>query len=118
MPFAVVGSTRTYDVAGKQIRGRKYPWGIVDGWFYSRNIAIVNQLSLQSIMRRTVTSSSCAPCSSGESPWIALVLDLRRCSSHMQDLKEITEEHLYEVFRRFAVGCSLRSVVTRNHLPA
>ena len=31
MPFAVVGSTRTYEVAGKQIRGRKYPWGIVDG---------------------------------------------------------------------------------------
>ena len=30
MPFAVIGSTRTFDVKGKKIRGRLYPWGIVD----------------------------------------------------------------------------------------
>jgi hypothetical protein len=31
MPFAVVGSTHTFDVGGRNVRGRKYPWGIVDG---------------------------------------------------------------------------------------
>ena len=31
MPFAVVGSTQEYEVGGKKIRGRKYPWGIIEG---------------------------------------------------------------------------------------
>lgn len=36
IPFAVVGSNMVLEVAGKKIRGRQYPWGIVDGKaFYS-----------------------------------------------------------------------------------
>lgn len=31
IPFAVVGSQNILDVGGKKIRGRQYPWGIVDG---------------------------------------------------------------------------------------
>lgn len=31
IPFAVVGSNATIEVAGKKIRGRQYPWGVVDG---------------------------------------------------------------------------------------
>ena len=31
IPFAVVGSNSVIEVAGKKIRGRKYPWGIVEG---------------------------------------------------------------------------------------
>ena len=31
VPFAVVGSNVTTEVDGKKIRGRKYPWGIVEG---------------------------------------------------------------------------------------
>jgi len=30
MPFALVGSNKTYQVAGRPIRGRMYPWGIVE----------------------------------------------------------------------------------------
>lgn len=31
VPFAVVGSNATLEVSGKKIRGRQYPWGVVDG---------------------------------------------------------------------------------------
>lgn len=31
MPFAVVGSTEVHEVDGKKVRGRKYPWGLVEG---------------------------------------------------------------------------------------
>jgi len=31
IPFAVVGSNAVIEVGGKKIRGRKYPWGIVEG---------------------------------------------------------------------------------------
>ena len=30
MPFAVVGSTQTFEVRGKKVRGRLYPWGVVE----------------------------------------------------------------------------------------
>lgn len=30
IPFAVVGSSQIYDVKGKKIRGRLYPWGVVE----------------------------------------------------------------------------------------
>lgn len=31
MPFAVVGSNTFIDVGGKKVRGRAYPWGVVEG---------------------------------------------------------------------------------------
>lgn len=31
MPFAVVGSNATVEVQGKKVRGRRYPWGVVEG---------------------------------------------------------------------------------------
>lgn len=31
VPFAVVGSTEVHEVDGKKVRGRKYPWGLVEG---------------------------------------------------------------------------------------
>ena len=31
MPFAVVGSNTTVEVSGKKVRGRTYPWGVVEG---------------------------------------------------------------------------------------
>lgn len=30
IPFAVVGSTQTFEVKGKKVRGRVYPWGVVE----------------------------------------------------------------------------------------
>lgn len=31
LPFAVVGSNQVMEVAGRKIRCRQYPWGVVDG---------------------------------------------------------------------------------------
>jgi septin 7 len=30
VPFAVIGSTQEYEVSGKKVRGRKYPWGVIE----------------------------------------------------------------------------------------
>lgn len=30
MPFAVVGSSQTIEVRGRKVRGRLYPWGVVE----------------------------------------------------------------------------------------
>jgi septin family protein len=35
VPFAVVGSNTVIEVAGKKVRGRQYPWGVVEGEFSS-----------------------------------------------------------------------------------
>lgn len=39
IPFAVVGSNIILEVAGKKIRGRQYPWGVVDGKTFSNPIS-------------------------------------------------------------------------------
>jgi len=31
LPFAIVGSEESIIVNGKSVRGRQYPWGIVEG---------------------------------------------------------------------------------------
>ena len=31
VPFAVVGSNTVIEVDGRKIRGRRYPWGVVEG---------------------------------------------------------------------------------------
>ena len=31
IPFAVVGSNTLIEVCGKKVRGRLYPWGVVEG---------------------------------------------------------------------------------------
>jgi septin 7 len=31
IPFAVVGSTTEVEVGGRKVRGRKYPWGVIEG---------------------------------------------------------------------------------------
>lgn len=31
VPFAVVGSNTVVEMGGKKVRGRLYPWGIVEG---------------------------------------------------------------------------------------
>ncbi|XP_065161903.1 septin-5 isoform X2 [Atheta coriaria] len=67
VPFAVVGSDITIEVAGKKIRGRQYPWGVVD---------VENPKHSDFIKLRTML-----------------------ISTHMQDLKDVTEDVHYENFR-------------------
>jgi len=56
VPFAVVGSTETYEVNGKKIRGRLYPWGVVEienpkhsEFTLLRNMLITHMQDLQEV---------------------------------------------------------------------
>lgn len=40
VPFAVVGSNTVLEVAGRKVRGRQYPWGVVDGKIYKKYMMI------------------------------------------------------------------------------
>lgn len=67
VPFAVVGSNTVYDISGKKVRGRIYPWGVVD----IENPSHCDFTMLRNMLIRT----------------------------HMQDLKDVTQDIHYENFR-------------------
>ncbi|KAL2920092.1 Cell division control protein 3 [Polyrhizophydium stewartii] len=68
IPFAVVGSDKEIDIGGgKKVRGRKYPWGIIE----VDNEAHCDFVKLRQMLIRT----------------------------HMEELKEYTNEVLYENYR-------------------
>lgn len=67
VPFAVVGSNTVLEIAGRKVRGRHYPWGVVD---------VENPKHSDFIKLRTML-----------------------ISTHMQDLKDVTEDVHYENFR-------------------
>ncbi|XP_050680082.1 septin-2 isoform X1 [Leptidea sinapis] len=66
-PFAVVAADTVLEVGGKRIRGRQYPWGIVD---------VENPRHSDFTKLRTML-----------------------ISTHMQDLKDVTQDVHYENFR-------------------
>jgi len=49
IPFAVVGSNTVLEVGGKKIRGRKYPWGIVE----VENVEHCDFIALRNLLIRT-----------------------------------------------------------------
>eukprot|EP00051_Salpingoeca_urceolata_P019826 m.292886 g.292886 ORF g.292886 m.292886 type:complete len:383 (+) comp19489_c1_seq3:111-1259(+) len=72
MPFAVVGSDTVFEVAGKGVRGRQYPWGVVE----VDNEEHCDFQLLRDMLVRT----------------------------HLQELKDVTNEILYENFRTQALA--------------
>eukprot|EP00128_Syssomonas_multiformis_P011827 Colp12_sorted_trinity150504_noHs@17741 len=67
VPFAVIGSNTVIEVGGHKVRGRQYPWGVVE----VENEAHSDFTKLRNMLIRT----------------------------HMQDLKDTTNDILYENFR-------------------
>lgn len=67
VPFAIVGSNTVVDNNGKRIRGRQYPWGIVE----VENLEHNDFIALRNMLIRT----------------------------HMQDLKDVTNNVHYENYR-------------------
>lgn len=56
MPFAVTGSTTTIEAKGKKLRGRVYPWGVVEienpehsDFIKLRNMLITHMQDLQEV---------------------------------------------------------------------
>eukprot|EP00036_Acanthoecidae_sp_10tr_P006682 CAMPEP_0182944896 /NCGR_PEP_ID=MMETSP0105_2-20130417/54695_1 /TAXON_ID=81532 ORGANISM="Acanthoeca-like sp., Strain 10tr" /NCGR_SAMPLE_ID=MMETSP0105_2 /ASSEMBLY_ACC=CAM_ASM_000205 /LENGTH=352 /DNA_ID=CAMNT_0025084865 /DNA_START=6 /DNA_END=1064 /DNA_ORIENTATION=+ len=74
VPFAVVGSTTHHEVGGREVRGRKYGWGVVD---------VGNPAHCDTALLRRML-----------------------VSTHLEDLKGLTEERHYEQYRKdaFAQG--------------
>ncbi|KAJ3296400.1 hypothetical protein HK104_001628 [Borealophlyctis nickersoniae] len=67
IPFAIVGSDKEVEVNGKKVRGRKYPWGVIE----VDNEEHCDFVKLRQMLVRT----------------------------HMEELKEYTNEVLYESYR-------------------
>jgi len=44
VPFAVIGSEKEHDVGGKKVRGRKYPWGIIEGTRQAPRVPILRAI--------------------------------------------------------------------------
>lgn len=72
VPFAVVGSNTIVEVDGKKVRGRKYPWGVVE----VENMEHCDFIPLRNMLIRT----------------------------HMQDLKDVTNNVHYENYRCRKLG--------------
>ncbi|XP_065201476.1 septin-2 isoform X2 [Planococcus citri] len=67
IPFAVIGSHNIIEVGGKKVRGRQYPWGIVE-------VENSKHSDFNKLRNMLITT-------------------------HMQDLKDVTEDVYYENFR-------------------
>jgi septin 7 len=68
MPFSIVGADKEIDVGGRKVRGRKYPWGVIE---------VDNEAHCDFVKLRRML-----------------------IQSHMEELKEYTNEVLYESFRK------------------
>ena len=100
IPFAVVGSERTVIIDGKQVRGRKNRWGVI-------NIEDENHCEfvyLRNFLTRFVLFPSFLIVSQPMN--IQLTFDanhlyslVRTCRTHLQDLIETTAQIHYEAFR-------------------
>lgn len=77
IPFAIVGSEKEYDLGGRKIRGRKYPWGIIE----VDNEDHCDFVKLRQMLIRT----------------------------HMEELKESTDEVLYEDYRSSKLAAQNRA---------
>lgn len=85
LPFAIIGSDEEIVVNGRTVRGRQYPWGAVEGkWAHI-------MLRWTSILTHNIV----------DNPQHSDFARLRSAllSSHLQDLKEITHDFLYENYR-------------------
>ncbi|XP_060792423.1 septin 4a isoform X1 [Neoarius graeffei] len=79
IPFAVVGSNILVEIKGRRVRGRAYPWGVVE----VENHAHSDFLMLRNMLVRT----------------------------HMQDLKDVTQETHYENYRSECIRNMTRMMV-------
>ncbi|KAF7697346.1 hypothetical protein HF521_005764 [Silurus meridionalis] len=79
IPFAVVGSNVLVQIKGRRVRGRVYPWGVVE----VENPTHSDFLKLRNMLVRT----------------------------HMQDLKDVTQEIHYENYRSECIRNMTRMVI-------
>ena len=82
MPFAVIGSNTVVESSGRKVRGRVYPWGVVE----VENLEHNDFIALRNMLIRT----------------------------HMQDLKDVTNNVHYENFRFIKLSSVTQSGDSKN----
>lgn len=100
-PFAVIGSNTVVEAKGQRVRGRLYPWGIVEGelkqggerWVRRRRLPLSRGLP---IIRSCPTVENQAHCD-----FVKLRNMLIR--THMHDLKDVTCDVHYENYRAHCI---------------
>ncbi|XP_059213619.1 septin 5b isoform X1 [Centropristis striata] len=104
-PFAVIGSNTVVEARGQRVRGRLYPWGIVEGKRRSAARLLlatrpdINQVYLLTYLLTITTIIS--PLLAVENPSHCDFVKLRTMliRTHMHDLKDITSDCHYENYR-------------------
>jgi cell division control protein 11 len=88
LPFAVIGSEEEVDIDGEPVRARVYPWGVaeVDNTDHSDFSALKSAILGYVCQVGLLVPSMCAEVSAFS-------------SSHLYDLKSLTEDVLYETYR-------------------
>jgi septin 4 len=107
----VASSDSFVEVAGKRLRGRVYPWGIVEGSHFS----IFHRLWF--CPSRGILNK-CDPFFAVENPSHSDFSKLRTMliQSHMHDLKETTQDLHYENFRAKAIARIAQNPKERSKL--
>ena len=110
VPFAVVGSNCLIEgEGGKKIRGRKYPWGIVDVSVFSRLKYCRNSRENAILIFVAFSRVFIYVCKFLKIPFVFQIENMDHCDflplrntlirTHLQDLKEVTNNVHYENFR-------------------
>ncbi|OBZ88045.1 Septin spn3 [Choanephora cucurbitarum] len=87
LPFSIIGSDEEIIINGRAVRGRSYPWGSVEG-----KLSMLSSLDI--LFSTRLFSLVDNPRHSDFGRLRSALL-----SSHLQDLKEITHDILYENYR-------------------
>lgn len=98
-PFAVIGSNTVVEARGQRVRGRLYPWGIVEGTFrHHVFIHLTNLIASKDTDCSCILNIfSCPVENQSHCDFVKLRNMLIR--SHMHDLKDVTCDVHYENYR-------------------
>uniref|UniRef100_A0A8C8G5M6 Septin n=1 Tax=Oncorhynchus tshawytscha TaxID=74940 RepID=A0A8C8G5M6_ONCTS len=92
-PFAVIGSNMVVETRGQKVRGRLYPWGIVEGRCMGVGCVLENQSHCDFVKLRTML-----------------------IRTHMHDLKDITCDCHYENYRAHCIHTMTSKMNTDNRV--
>lgn len=96
-PFAVIGSNTVVEARGQRVRGRLYPWGIVEGMFILYMTKKIGH-SLK-VMTCSIDKKKCLCTVENQSHCDFVKLRNMLIRSHMHDLKDVTCDVHYENYR-------------------
>jgi septin 2 len=119
VPFAVCGANTLIEVKGRKVRGRQYPWGVVEvenpehcDFIKLRTMLMYELGNYLSVGVASWTPINCFP----------ILFSLANHSTHMQDLQEVTQDVHYENYRseRLAKGVAAnrKPAATNSSAPA